>query len=181
MNENNKDCEEDDDNDFALDHLSGLKFNLDKEGKRLSSPAVKMPMLLTKMAKASTGPTRLSKTPQSSNKRQYPASKKKKSTKRTKRDFIQKKPSVDESLSLLLQLKLAEARKPKDVVGETVLRAKQFREMSDALGSKIKAASHCPTFIQFLDVAEKQELEQYKKDNNPDGVNGVDLHASDMV
>ena len=91
LNENNKDCDKDNEDGFALDHLSGLKFNLDKEGKRISSPAVKLPVLLTKMAKASTGPTRLSKTPQSSNKRQYPASKKKKSTKKTKRDFSQKK------------------------------------------------------------------------------------------
>ena len=40
--------------------------------------------------------------------------------------------------------------------------------MSDALGSKIKAANACMDFEQFLDREEKRQLQQYKKENEND-------------
>ena len=60
--------------------------------------------------------------------------------------------------------------KPRDKVGDVIRLAKQFKELSDALGSKIKAAHHLPTFEQFLDAKEKVMLQEYKVVNDPTSV-----------
>ena len=52
-----------------------------------------------------------------------------------------------------------------NVVNDIVILAEQFKRMSDALGSKIKAANACKDFEQFLDREEKRQLQQYKRAN----------------
>ena len=52
-----------------------------------------------------------------------------------------------------------------NVVNDIVILAEQFKRMSDALGSKIKAAYACKDFEQFLDREEKSQLKQYKRAN----------------
>ena len=44
------------------------------------------------------------------------------------------------------------------VVNNIVILAEQFKRMSDALGSKIKAANACKDFKQFIDWEEKRHL-----------------------
>lgn len=46
----------------------------------------------------------------------------------------------------------------------TVVLAEQFRRMSDALGSTVKAAHNCEDFIRFLDKKEMKELKKYKQE-----------------
>jgi hypothetical protein len=46
----------------------------------------------------------------------------------------------------------------------TVLLAEQFRRMSNALGSSVKAAYSCEDFVRFLDKKERKELRKYKKE-----------------
>ena len=55
-----------------------------------------------------------------------------------------------------------------NVVNNIVILAEQFKRMSDALGSKIKAANACKEFEQFLDREEKRQLQQYKRANEKD-------------
>lgn len=52
-----------------------------------------------------------------------------------------------------------------NVVNDIVILAEQFKRMSDALGSKIKAANACKDFEQFLNREEKRQLQQYKRAN----------------
>ena len=52
-----------------------------------------------------------------------------------------------------------------NVVNDIVILAEQFKRMSDALSSKIKAANACKDFEQFLDREEKRQLQQYKRAN----------------
>ena len=80
-----------------------------------------------------------------------------------KRRKNQEVSSLDRSLAKLIDHKYAP--KPRDEVRDIVLLAEQFKNMSVALDSKIKAASHCPKFVQFLDVEEKQQLEEYNSEN----------------
>jgi hypothetical protein len=40
----------------------------------------------------------------------------------------------------------------------------QFKKMSDALGSKIKAAYQCKEFVVLLDEKERKELKKYAKE-----------------
>ena len=44
---------------------------------------------------------------------------------------------------------------------KAVALAEDFKRMSDALGSKIKAAYACKSFVQFLDKEEKRLLKEY--------------------
>ena len=55
----------------------------------------------------------------------------KKSRKRKGRSSTE--PSLDQSLSQLIQLKVANMHKPRDKVGDVIRLAKQFKELSDAL------------------------------------------------
>ena len=52
-----------------------------------------------------------------------------------------------------------------NVVNNIVILAEQFKRMSDALGSKIKAGNACKDFEQFLNREEKRQLQQYKRAN----------------
>ena len=52
-----------------------------------------------------------------------------------------------------------------NVVNDIVILAEQFKRMSDALGSKIKAGNACKDFEQFLNREEKRQLQQYKRAN----------------
>ena len=72
--------------------------------------------------------------------------------------------SVDGMLKQLLQHKLAP--KPADAVSIIVRLAEQFKKVSVALGSNIKAANACGEFVQFLDANELDELEAYKQSKN---------------
>ena len=47
------------------------------------------------------------------------------------------------------------------VASKTVALAEDFKRMTDALGSKIKAAHACDAFVQFLDKKERKQLKYY--------------------
>ena len=59
----------------------------------------------------------------------------------------------------------------------TVLLAEQFRRMSNALGSSVKAAYSCEDFVRFLDKKERKELRKYRKEMA--SVNDVSSSDSD--
>ena len=52
-----------------------------------------------------------------------------------------------------------------NVVNDIVILAEQFKRMSGALGSKIKAANAYKEFKQFLHRVEKRQLQRYKRAN----------------
>jgi hypothetical protein len=60
--------------------------------------------------------------------------------------------------------RLADRKKGFSQTACAVELAEQFRRMSDALGSKVKAAYNCAEFVQFLDKSERVELKKYKRD-----------------
>ena len=64
-------------------------------------------------------------------------------------------------LKQAIKLKLKEPRE--DKVSKTLRLAKQFKEMDQALYSKLVAANACPEFVQFLDPKEKMDLIEYNK------------------
>ena len=64
-------------------------------------------------------------------------------------------------LKQAIKLKLMEPRE--DKVSKTLRLAEQFKAMTLALDSKVKAANACPEFVQFLDPQEKVDLLQYNQ------------------
>jgi hypothetical protein len=46
--------------------------------------------------------------------------------------------------------------------------AENFKKMSDAMGSKIKASYQCKEFVVLLDKKEKKELKIYTKEQEED-------------
>lgn len=71
---------------------------------------------------------------------------------------------VDGLLHKLITSKLKSS--PQDDVTKAVCLANQFKQMSDSLDSKIKAAFACEAFVQFLDPDENDELEVYRERMN---------------
>ena len=80
--------------------------------------------------------------------------------------------SLDHALASLakhtLNKQMLNEKGKNNAVNNMVILAEQFKRMSDALGSKIKAANACMDFEQFLDREEKRQLQQYKKENEKD-------------
>ena len=80
--------------------------------------------------------------------------------------------SLDHALASLTKHTLHENRQndigKNTVVNNIVILAEQFKRMSDALGSQIKAANASKGFEQFLDREEQRQLQQYKKENEKD-------------
>ena len=68
-------------------------------------------------------------------------------------------------MQLLIQEKFKQAHAPMSTVSKMVLLGEQVKKLTVALDSKIKAANHCPEFVQFLDDDEREELEAYKMAN----------------
>ena len=64
-------------------------------------------------------------------------------------------------LKQAIKQKLKEPRE--DNVSKTLRLAEQFKAMTLALDSKVKAANACPEFVQFLDPQEKADLIEYNK------------------
>ncbi len=60
--------------------------------------------------------------------------------------------------------RLEDKKKTSSKAAMIVLLAEQFRRMSDALGSTVKAAYNCEDFVRFLDKKEMNELKKYKKE-----------------
>ena len=58
------------------------------------------------------------------------------------------------------------------VASKTVALAEDFKRMTDALGSKIKAAYSCNAFVQFLDKDERKQLKYYIADQESSDVSG---------
>ena len=58
------------------------------------------------------------------------------------------------------------------VASKTVALAEDFKRMTDALGSKIKAAYSCNVFVQFLDKDERKQLKYYIADQESSDVSG---------
>ena len=89
------------------------------------------------------------------NERRSTSTKKKKKRKGT----VPNVPSLDQNMSTYLG-KLSKNMDKTDVELQVEL-ATQFKSMSDALGSRIKAAYSVDKFRQFLDRDEKRELKSY--------------------
>ena len=91
------------------------------------------------------------------NERRSTSTKKKKKRKGT----VPNVASLDQNMSTYLGLgKLSKNMDKTDVELQVEL-ATQFKSMSDALGSRIKAAYSVDKFRQFLDRDEKRELKSY--------------------
>jgi hypothetical protein len=78
---------------------------------------------------------------------------------------------------LLQKLGLRTEKKAVSKTANAVQLAEQFRMMSDALGSSVKAAYNCENFVWFLDKKERNEWRKYKKEM--DSVNDVSYSDSD--
>ena len=72
---------------------------------------------------------------------------------------------MDHSISMYIRHKMAMDNQMPSNMSTKVQLAKQFKEMSTALDSKIQAAHQCPEFECFLVGVEKEELHEFKRAN----------------
>lgn len=88
-------------------------------------------------------------------------SKKSSSSKKAKNGKANDGDTFEAVMIALAKDTLTRHRSKESEASKIVALAEDFKKLSDALGSKIKAAYACSEFVQFLDKNEKRELKRY--------------------
>jgi hypothetical protein len=76
--------------------------------------------------------------------------------------------SIDFMIASLCKDAVEKNKRQNTKVVQMVELTENFRRMSDALGSKIKAAYQCKEFYVLLDKEEKKQLKQYAREQEED-------------
>lgn len=89
------------------------------------------------------------------------ANKSKSKSSKKKAKVTEGSDSFEAAMTELIKDTLIRNRSQNTTTARAVALAEEFKRMSDALGSRIKAAYACKSFVQFLDKEEKRALKDY--------------------
>jgi hypothetical protein len=105
-------------------------------------------------------------TPAAASSRKKPAASNKSSKGKSKKAKMSQHAadSMDYMIASLCKTAMEKNKRQNTEVAQKVELSEQFKKMSDALGSKIRAAYQCEEFVVLLDKKERKELKKYTKE-----------------
>lgn len=105
------------------------------------------------------------RTPAAASSRKKPAASNKSSNGKKKAKSSQHAAdNIDYMIASLCKSAMEKNNRQNTEVAQKVELSEQFKKMSDALGSKIKAAYQCKEFTVLLDKKERKDLKKYAKE-----------------